>query len=296
VALTELRAFYVASLLGSITKAANALNTSQPTISRQIGSLEKELGTGLIVHGHRPLRLTGAGEALFDLAGAFLKAIEALDAVPPFNDYEAQVTVVATPTVASHNLVDAIARFTSDHPRWSVQMIAENPIDGLSLIQTGYADVGVLPDPGIPYRFDFIELSETPLVVIAPLNHAVGELPLPLELAQVISFPLILLRQGSATRTAIDSALRRLNLSGHPSIEVEGVEAIKRLIQQTQSVSIVPTRGLTDEDYECFTIVPMSHLFQPLKSGIVTLRDQPINRVVEAFIDNLKDSSWLSRS
>jgi DNA-binding transcriptional LysR family regulator len=64
----RLRKFAAICDAGSFTKAALELHISQPALSAAIRTLERELGTGLLVHGVRPLTLTPAGTITYDTA------------------------------------------------------------------------------------------------------------------------------------------------------------------------------------------------------------------------------------
>ncbi|MDE2434913.1 MAG: LysR family transcriptional regulator [Sphingomonadales bacterium] len=65
---TQLRQFLAVVDTGSFTRAANALNIAQPSLSGGIAELERQLGTRLFVRERRRIRLTAAGNALLPLA------------------------------------------------------------------------------------------------------------------------------------------------------------------------------------------------------------------------------------
>ena len=66
--LKQLRAFVYTTRLGTLSRAAEALFLSQPSVSLQLKALERELGTHLLERTRRRITLTDAGEALYELA------------------------------------------------------------------------------------------------------------------------------------------------------------------------------------------------------------------------------------
>ncbi|MDN3612294.1 LysR family transcriptional regulator [Vibrio ostreicida] len=66
ISLSDVRTFVLIAQRGNFTKAADALNVSRSHVSRQIASLEKKMGVTLLIRTTRTMRLTEAGQALFD--------------------------------------------------------------------------------------------------------------------------------------------------------------------------------------------------------------------------------------
>ena len=64
--LRHLRYFAAVAAHGSFSRAANQLHLTQPALSRQVKSLEDEIGVALIVRGQNTISLTSAGEDLWD--------------------------------------------------------------------------------------------------------------------------------------------------------------------------------------------------------------------------------------
>ena len=66
--LRHLRYFAAVAAHGSFSRAANQLHLTQPALSRQVKSLEDEIGVALIVRGQNTISLTSAGEAFYEEA------------------------------------------------------------------------------------------------------------------------------------------------------------------------------------------------------------------------------------
>src|SRR5215469_10161087 len=77
--LKQLRAFCTIAKLGTLSRAAEALFLSQPSISLQLSALEKELGARLIERRRRRVALTREGQALYDIALPLVDGLDNLD-------------------------------------------------------------------------------------------------------------------------------------------------------------------------------------------------------------------------
>src|SRR5258708_37938943 len=72
----HLRYFAAVAAHGSFSRAANQLRLTQPALSRQVKSLEDEIGTVLIARGQNAISLTAAGEAFFEEAKDILARVD----------------------------------------------------------------------------------------------------------------------------------------------------------------------------------------------------------------------------
>lgn len=114
---TQLRQFLAVVDTGSFTRAANALNVAQPSLSGGIAELERQLGTRLFVRERRRIGLTQAGNALLPLA----RAIEST-----FHQAEVEVGQLPVPlrpirlgvldTAPTRWIEAALARYTGPEP------------------------------------------------------------------------------------------------------------------------------------------------------------------------------------
>jgi DNA-binding transcriptional LysR family regulator len=137
-----IEAFVRVADAGSLTHAARQLHVSQPTLSRQIQTLEEQLGVGLFVRHARGLRLSERGADLLaaarevdDKVQTFLRRATGLREEP-----EGSVRISAAEPVAIHVLMPALAQLRAEHPRVSLELVADNSASNLSRRE---ADVAV---------------------------------------------------------------------------------------------------------------------------------------------------------
>ena len=116
--LGQLEAFVEAQRRGSITRAAEALELTQPTLSVRLRGLERELGAPLLVRGRRGVTLTAAGRRFLPRAMAALEAVRrgVADTRSAREARGGFLTLGLASDLALYLAPHALARFARTHP------------------------------------------------------------------------------------------------------------------------------------------------------------------------------------
>ena len=131
---THLRAFLATAEEGSLSAAAQVLGQTQPTIGRQVASLEADLGVALFDRSGRALRLTQAGRDLLGPASAMREAALQVSRLADGQSRQASgvVTITATATFAIHVLPPILAELRRLAPGIEPQVRASNSVEDLT--------------------------------------------------------------------------------------------------------------------------------------------------------------------
>ena len=159
--LRVLRYFLTLAREESISRAAEALYITQPTLSRQLAELEEELGVRLFERGKRKIELTEEGvllrrraEEMTELADKTERELrertERLAGV---------VSVGAAETVAAELLVRAVDSFRKKYPEVTFELDAGIADRIKERIDAGLLDLGLLIEPGDIAKYDFLRLG-----------------------------------------------------------------------------------------------------------------------------------------
>ncbi|QDZ03323.1 LysR family transcriptional regulator [Nitratireductor mangrovi] len=175
----HLRCFVEVARHGSITRAAQALNTVQPSLSRTLRELEDEIGGALFERTGRGLVLTSAGEILMRHVGVGLSQISKgiRQAQEPRG---AQiVTMGVLPNVARTVAPRAIARFKANFPGTDVRVVFFPTSALIDHLQEGGVDFlfGRLFSPERLKGVSFEHLYSEPLVFVAHPDHPLAGRP-----------------------------------------------------------------------------------------------------------------------
>lgn len=239
----QLQSFCETAARGSMTSAAAALEVAQPTIWKQIHSLEKSCGMTLIEPHTRGCRLTEAGQVLLRLAKPAVEQIETL--LERFQLEQSQqprrLTVCATPRPFDEELLPCVTAFEQRFPkvRLVLQQVAAR-VHVLPAVQSGTADVGLvslLPER-MPDDCEAEPLYELEPVLLVPYGHPLSQGRIKAE--HLREYPLLNTRTIYAD-WGIAQALARMGAFDHPErrLELEMARSIRLYVQSGFGIGIV---------------------------------------------------------
>ena len=160
--LRTLRYFLTAAKEENITRAADIMHVTQPTLSRQMMDLEKELGTTLMIRGKNGLTLTDDGiffrqraEEIVELADRLEQAFVEKNA-----DVSGLISIGASEVVGSRLFAKLIKQFSDKYPLVKFNLYNEVGDTIKDRLEKGLVDVGLLLEPIDTVKYDFIRLSQ----------------------------------------------------------------------------------------------------------------------------------------
>lgn len=160
--LRTLRYFLAAAAEENITRAADILHVTQPTLSRQLIELERELGTTLMERGKRKLTLTDDGfffrqraEEIVDLADRLEKAF-----IERQTEIGGIITIGATEAVGSRLLAKLITAFSARYPRVQFHLYNDMADYIKERLDKGLVDIALLLEPVDTSKYDFVRFSQ----------------------------------------------------------------------------------------------------------------------------------------
>ncbi|MFC9235424.1 LysR family transcriptional regulator [Streptomyces decoyicus] len=180
-----LRTFVTLARAGSFTAAARALHLAQSTVTVQIRTLEKELGTPLFDRMPSGTVPTRAGQRLLEEAEEVLDAVARLRATASAGQRDAdggtvegQVAVGAGDSLCSSRLPAVIASLRHAHPRLDVHLHAVSTDTAVDGLRTGRLDIALLLEPEVG-ESDLLarRIAAEPLTYVAAPGHALAGRP-----------------------------------------------------------------------------------------------------------------------
>lgn len=279
-----LRAFCHAAETNSISKAAERLFLSQPSISLQIQALEREFGTKLFQRAGPGIRLTVEGESLYDLAQPLVQGIDSLhEAFNARQDRLAQgeLSIAAAESTILYILPQPLKRFTEDYPGVSVRLANVAGRDAMAVLRADEVDfaVGSLLDvpPDITYR-PFVSYQTA---LITPTDHPLAHRER-VDLDDISAYGLILPPRHVGTWRIIERVFEQHNLKYKVAVEAGGWEVIKKYVELGFGISIVTEVCLTGE--EPLAVIPLSRYFPDRTYGVAYRRGKFLSPQAREFI------------
>lgn len=281
--LKQLRAFCQVARTGSVSAAAEKICLSQPTVSLQLQALERELDTVLFERRGPKIRLTPAGEVLYELAQPLVEGLEQLAATFAHRCGRldrGRLDIAAGEATILYILPEPVRRFVAQYPSIELRLHNVTGRDGLAMLRADEVDLAVgsmseLPDD-IAYR-SFVTYRP---VLITPFEHPLATRPA-VSLAEIAEHGLILPPRHLSTWRLVERTFRQHGLEYRVVLEAGGWEVIKKYVALGLGLSIVSELCLTGS--ENLGRVPLDEHF-PLRSyGIVTRRGRFLSPPAQRF-------------
>lgn len=144
----------------NITKAAEALHITQPTLSRQIKALEDELGVQLFIRGNKNISLTENGilfrkraEEIIDLANKTMN-----DLAYAKDDISGDIYIGSGETNALRTIISIIKELNSNYPNIHFHINSGDKQDILEKLDKGLIDFGIFLDPIDKTKYNYLEI------------------------------------------------------------------------------------------------------------------------------------------
>ena len=178
----RLRVLVQVARQGSFSAAAETLGYTQPAVSRQIATLEAEVGTQLVRRVPQGAVLTDAGRLLVDRAEAILVSLaSAEEELRQLAGLEGGRLRIATFASAAASIMPlAIASFRERHPAVELRVVMADPYDSLPRLRTGELDFALSHEAvdeaeDIRSGIEFVRLFDDPMYVVMPVGHRLAD-------------------------------------------------------------------------------------------------------------------------
>ncbi|EAZ0548170.1 LysR family transcriptional regulator [Salmonella enterica] len=292
--LRHLHTFVAVAQQGTLGRAAETLNVSQPALSKTLNELEQLTGTRLFERGRLGAQLTVPGEQFLTHAVKVLDALNtAGQALNRKEDASADVVRVgALPTAALGILPAAIGRFHQQQKSTSLQVATMNNTMLLAGLKSGEIDLGIgrMSDPelmgGLNYELLFLESLK---LVVRPGHPLLQET---ITLSRVMEWPVVVSPKGTVPRQNAEALLQSQGCKMPAGcIETLSASLSRQLTVDYDYVWFVPS-GAVKEDLRQATLVslpvPTQSAGEPI--GILTRVDIPLSTGAQMLIAAIRKS------
>lgn len=292
--LRHLHTFVAVAQQGTLGRAAETLNLSQPALSKTLNELEQLTGTRLFERGRLGAQLTVPGEQFLTHAVKVLDALNtAGQALNRKEDASADVVRIgALPTAALGILPAVIGRFHQQQKSTLLQVATMNNTMLLAGLKAGEIDLGIgrMSDPelmsGLNYELLFLESLK---LVVRPGHPLLQET---ITLSRVMEWPVVVSPKGTVPRQNAEALLQSQGCKMPAGcIETLSASLSRQLTVDYDYVWFVPS-GAVKEDLRQATLVslpvPTQSAGEPI--GILTRVDIPLSTGAQMLIAAIRKS------
>lgn len=289
--LQQLRGFCHVVQTGSISKAAERMFLSQPSVSLQIQALERELGVILFERNGPSLKLTPEGQTLYDLAQPLVDGMDNLyeSFVDRYSNVDTgSLAVAAGPSIINYVIKDPIKEFSQDYP--NVKLCISNMTweESLRAVLNDEVDLAVTAEPEKKEGVVYQQLFSFKTVLILPRVHPLASAD-KITLEDVAKYPFVLPQNHKMTEHVFKQNKLALKLK----VEVGGLDLVKRFVESGIGLSIVSSICLESTDN--IVVREFSDYFPSRDYGILLRKGRFLSPQVKSFISILRSHEGLLR-
>ena len=245
--LTSLQLFVAVCELGSIGRAAEREFIAASAVSKRLSDLEATVDTPLLYRHSRGVRLTPAGESLLHHARTVLYGLEKMQG--ELSEYadgvRGHVRIHANISAIVQFLPEDLGAFTREHGQIKIDLEEHLSPDVMQAVAEGAADLGIChvrqnnaSDPmlqTLPYR-------EDRLVLVVPQQHPLAD-SVQASFCEALDHDIVGLHANSSISLAMHQAAARAGRALKLRIQVTGLDAMVRMIDNGLGIGVLPDRA-----------------------------------------------------
>ncbi|RSM53227.1 LysR family transcriptional regulator [Amycolatopsis sp. WAC 01376] len=241
----QLKALVTVAEVGSVTRAAELLHLVQPAVTRQIRTLEQELGVPLFERTRHGMRPTEAGATLVERARRALTELDRARAelAPKPGVVTGIVTVGLLESAAERLAAPLTTAVLREHPGIELRLLTAYSGHLQRWIDDGDVDLSLLYNLTSTPSLNVRPLVRERLWAVAPPSAGLDPAR-PVPFAEVAAHPLVMPSEGHALRTLIDGAAREAGADTEVTVQTNAMTLQKRLVLGGHGWTILPGIGI----------------------------------------------------
>ena len=175
--LLQMRYFQTVCRYGSITKAAEELFISQPTISFCLKELEDEFGVKLFHRRHNRLQLTVEGQFFLDKVNYILQSVDSLSTqMKDMGNNHNHVKIAVPAMISTFLFPQVFSAYTKMYPEVQLEMLETGSLQARKLVDANSVDLGItILDNVVEDAYNVLPLVSTELVFCVSKSHSLAD-------------------------------------------------------------------------------------------------------------------------
>ena len=247
--LEQLQAFLAIVESGGFQKAAQKCCVTQSTISRQIQSLEADLGLELF-HRTSHSKLTLAGETLLPHARKI--CLEWQTAKQEIRDLVAgkqpELCIACIPSVCAYYFPPLLQLFSKQYPDVQLRVTSLGSDRAFKVLKDGLVDLAVVmnnPFLSVSKEMAVEALYDEPIEVLVSANHPLAEYEC-IPWSELIRYPQVIFKEGYGMQRLVQNQFQQTNTLLKAALEVNTLDAFRGVVRQGELIALLPSSALVE--------------------------------------------------
>ncbi|WP_310488366.1 LysR family transcriptional regulator [Chamaesiphon sp. VAR_69_metabat_338] len=245
----QLQAFLAITETGSFQQAARKCDCTQSTISRQIQSLEEDLGIALF-HRHHQAKLTVGGERLLPhalkICHEWQLAHQSIDILRAGKQPE--LSIAAIHSVCAHMLPAILQLFCDRYPHVQLRVTALGSDRALKVLKDGLVDVAIVMDNRmITASSEMVvqNLYQEPIEILMSTTHSLVQYE-PVPWTELVKYPQVVFKDGYGMQRLVQEQFSKLGSTLQAVLELNTLDAFRGVVRQGKLIALLPKSALID--------------------------------------------------
>ena len=274
------RVFYYVAKYKSFSKAAKALFSNQPNVSRIMNNLENQLGCRLLVRSNKGVSLTPEGQKLFKhvtIAYNHLQAAES-ELAGDMSLENGVVTIGATDAALHLLLLPVLQQFRKQYPGVHIRILNHASLQAIRSVRDGIADFAVVTSPvtlknpqkeTVLFSFSDILVGSREYAFLSDTPHTLEEIK---------KYPLISLEQSTTNYAFFRQFYLRNGFTMEPDTEASSLDQLLPLIENDLGLGYVPKKlAIPYLERGRFFNIPLTEQIPPRHVSIIEDCGHPLS-------------------
>ncbi|MFK8182105.1 MAG: LysR family transcriptional regulator [Phormidesmis sp.] len=293
--LEQLQAFLAVAETGSFQAAARQCGVTQSTISRQVRSIEDDLGVALF-HRTAQAKLTLAGSSLLPRATRICK--EWNQAQQEINDLingkQTELCISGIHSVCAYLLPPIVTQYCSSHPDVQLRVTALGSDRSLKVLRDGLVDVSiVMHNPLLTSNQEMVvtPLYEEPVEVLMAADHPLTAYDsIPWD--EISQYPQVVFKDGYGMQRIVQSQFRDQGKDVKIALELNTLDAFRGVVRQGNMIALLPKSALAESRRDlALAVRPTEEPTLLRKVVMVTTHDRLLIPPIQQFCDLVRQQA-----
>lgn len=271
----------------NVSAASQALFTTQPGVSKQVGLLEKELGVRIFERrGKNFSGITQIGVRILEQIERMLVLENKIKAIAKehLDPSVGALNIYTTHTIARYLLPNSVYYFTKKYPHINFHLHPTLPLQAKGVISKGHSDFSIVAhEVGSDNDLIQVPAYRWTLGLVVRNDHPLADVTKP-TLKQLAAYPLLSYEPGSTGRETQDKAFAKVGVTPNYFMTVMDADVIKRYVELGVGIGIISTLAAKDIKNTSLTYINLDHLFAPSNAWICFSKDILLQNYMYDFL------------
>jgi DNA-binding transcriptional LysR family regulator len=247
--LEQLKAFLAVAETGNFQQAARLCGVTQSTISRQVQSLEADLGLPLF-HRTAQAKLTLAGDRFLPRARKICQEWQTAtqELVDLREGKQPELCIAAIHSVCAYYLPPVLQRFCQDYPDVQLRVTSLGSDRALKVLKDGLVDVAIVMNnrflTATPEMVTDVLYNE-PVEILMAVGHPLTQYE-QVPWAELVRYPQVVFKDGYGMQRLVQEQFQRQGAALNAVLELNTLDAFRGVVRQGKLIALLPKAAILD--------------------------------------------------